>query len=109
MVTQKKFSLYDINTNYDARTHSSVTKIFFATLTIIANFFIACSPSTKEKGEPPTKQWHLSTIAGSTKGYKDGIGSAVQFRNPFGIAIAPDGMLYIADGGNNRIRKLEYK
>ena len=49
----------------------------------------------------------VSTIAGSTKGYKDGVGTAAQFDKPFDIAVSPDGnTLYITDQDNHRIRAL---
>ena len=53
----------------------------------------------------------VRTIAGSTKGYKDGIGTAVQFDFQFfgGIVVDSDTRLFVADPRNNRIRLLEYK
>jgi len=52
----------------------------------------------------------VSTLAGhGAPGFKDGEGSQAQFFYPSDIAIAKDGTIYIADSGNNRIRKLEYK
>ena len=50
----------------------------------------------------------VSTLAGSTAGYKDGVGTAAQFNNPTGIAVSGN-TLYITDVINNRIRKIEYK
>ncbi len=51
----------------------------------------------------------VSTLAGSSKGSTDGIGTAAQFNSPMGLAITTDDSLYVADAGNNRIRKINLK
>jgi trimeric autotransporter adhesin len=51
----------------------------------------------------------ISTVAGSgTKGFSGDGGTAVyaMLSGPTGVAIGPDGALYIADSGNDRIRKI---
>lgn len=56
-----------------------------------------------------TASGKVATIAGSgTKGTTDGIGTKAQFDGPVGI-FADGTNLYIADTGDNNIRKLEYK
>lgn len=46
----------------------------------------------------------VSTLAGSTAGYKDGTGISAKFDSPSNLAVDADGTVYIADG--SRIRKV---
>lgn len=49
----------------------------------------------------------VSTLAGSgLAGSANGAALEARFRNPTGIAIDPDGVVYIADTGSNKIRRL---
>ena len=48
----------------------------------------------------------VTTIAGSSSGYLDGIGTAAKLQQPNGLSII-SGQLYIADRSNNRIRKMD--
>lgn len=48
----------------------------------------------------------VSTVAGSIYDYGDGAGPHARFRRPSGLAIDRGGMLYVADTGNNALRRL---
>lgn len=51
----------------------------------------------------------VTTVAGrGSPGFVDGDTSRAAFSDPFGVAIGPDGAVYVADAGeNNRIRRIE--
>lgn len=48
----------------------------------------------------------VSTLAGSTNGYVDGIGTNAKFLGPSGVDVDPDGNIIVADRVNHRIRKV---
>ena len=49
----------------------------------------------------------VTTIAGGNgRGSLDGPGDTAQFFNPADVAVDPEGAIYVADSGNNRIRKI---
>jgi hypothetical protein len=48
----------------------------------------------------------VTTFAGGDFGFDDGIGTAARFFRPVGIAIDSTDTLYVADSGNNTIRKI---
>jgi hypothetical protein len=52
----------------------------------------------------------VTTIAGTgTAGFLDGDGPSAKFDRPFHLVVASDGVVYVSDYNNNRIRKIEYK
>ena len=48
----------------------------------------------------------MTTIAGGSVGYLNGIGASAKFDMPTGIIVDSSGNLYIGDGNNNVIRKI---
>jgi hypothetical protein len=48
----------------------------------------------------------VTTIAGGRRGLADGRGTEASFDSPSGLAIGPDGVLYVADTGNHAIRRV---
>jgi glucose/arabinose dehydrogenase len=53
-----------------------------------------------------TPNGRTSILCGSYAGFKDGQGTQAQFFRPAGMTFTPDGTLYVADSGNNRIRRV---
>jgi sugar lactone lactonase YvrE len=49
---------------------------------------------------------NVTTLAGGSEGFADGAGVSASFNTPSALAFGPDGNLYVADTGNNRIRKI---
>ena len=48
----------------------------------------------------------VSTLAGSLPGHRDGAADMAAFDTPSAIAAGPDGALYVADTGNDAIRRI---
>jgi streptogramin lyase len=83
----------------------SVLKLFVFLL--IADFISSLFGCGKELLSPAGVS-DTTILAGSdTAGLVNGKGKAVRFNHPFGIAVDAKGNLYIADVGNNVIRKMD--
>lgn len=48
----------------------------------------------------------VSTLAGTAKGFLDGPGTSAQLNSPTDVCVDADGNIYVADLGNNCIRKI---
>ena len=48
----------------------------------------------------------VADLAGGAPGFADGPGKTARFQTISGLALAPDGTLYVADTGNNAIRRI---
>jgi len=53
-----------------------------------------------------TPQGEVTTLAGGREGYADGRGAEAAFNTPSSLAVDKDGNLYVADTGNNRVRRV---
>lgn len=49
----------------------------------------------------------VTTVAGSTPGYTDAVGTSAQFFGPRAVCLDNNGFMYVADYTNNLIRKIE--
>jgi sugar lactone lactonase YvrE len=47
-----------------------------------------------------------STVAGADAGWADGTSAQARFNAPCGVAVAPNGDVYVADTGNHRVRRI---
>jgi len=57
-----------------------------------------------------TPAGQVSLIAGKgTKGVADGVGEAAEFNAPHNVCVGPDGMIYVSDTSNHRVRKIDPK
>ncbi|HVF66805.1 MAG TPA: hypothetical protein VM914_04030 [Pyrinomonadaceae bacterium] len=81
-------------------------KLIFVALSLV--LLASCSRSAEQKRTPAGWRGAVSTLAGSgAPGYADGAARETRFADPFGLAVAADGSVYVADAGEaNRIRKV---
>ena len=71
------------------------------------NLYVADSGNyTIRKLAPAGTNWVVSTIGGlaGNLGSADGTNSVARFRSPAGVAVDSQGILYVADTGNNTVR-----
>ncbi|WP_309609479.1 NHL repeat-containing protein [Flavobacterium sp.] len=68
------------------------------------NVYVADKNNNKIRKISPTGM--VTTLAGSTGGYADGLGTAAQFSIPCGVTVDASGNVYVADTANLKIRKI---
>ncbi|MBI2301846.1 MAG: hypothetical protein HYU66_23320 [Armatimonadetes bacterium] len=84
----------------------SGVKAFEFTVLVEADTNVPAAPAaaTTSLGSHDTYVW---TLAGSNSGgFVDGVGTAARFNGANGLALGPDGPIYVADTGNNAIRRI---
>lgn len=54
------------------------------------------------------KSGNVRTLAGDAPGFADGRNDGARFRYPAGVAVGPQGQVYVADTGNHRIRQVTH-
>ena len=81
-------------------------------LTLLAVTMTACGGGSKATASstPAASTAMVTTLAGQagSKGSADGNGAAAHFDNPLGIACDAAGHLYVADYGNDTVRKITF-
>ena len=70
----------------------------------VGNVYVADRMNNKIRKITPNG--FVSTLAGSTSGFADGVGTGAKFNNPYGVTTDASGNVYVADTDNNKIRKI---
>ncbi|MGB5700210.1 NHL repeat-containing protein [Muriicola sp.] len=75
-------------------------------IAVTKNGYVYVADTYNNKIRKITPNGIVSTLAGSTLGYLDGIPETCKFNRPSDVAIDNDGNVYVADQFNHRIRKI---
>jgi hypothetical protein len=69
--------------------------------------FVYISDSTNNRIRTIALDGTVATLAGNgVAGFFDGAAASAEFNLPYGVAVNAQGVVYVADQGNNRIRKI---
>ena len=87
-------------------------KLCFGCLLLVSFALTSCHDPGEfcflQLGLLPYGTWKTEVLAGSGEvGWLDGDASDAKFNQPFSLALDSSGNLYVADKGNNRIRKVD--
>ena len=84
-----------------------IMKRYFILALIALNFSCKKNEHTQEGSQSTEKKWVVSTVAGDGSAhFADGPALMAKFRAPQDVAVTPEGILYVADALNHRIRKI---
>src|SRR5260370_24931114 len=73
---------------------------------IFALFTAFSALLTSAQAQINYEPYSFATFAGFPPGSADGTGPGAQFNEPSGVAVDTSGYVYVADQGNNTIRKI---
>ncbi len=98
------------NPNYGGWTDGSGAYASFngpagVALDVFGNVYVADSGNNTIRKVSPAGMV-ITLAGGSNSGAGDGSGTAASFNNPQGVGADPAGVVYVADYGNNKIRKI---
>jgi sugar lactone lactonase YvrE len=76
-------------------------------IAIDAKGILYISDASNHRIRKITPEGFVSTLAGKFFGFADGPANIAQFYVPVGIALDANGVIYVSDSGNSRIRKIQ--
>ncbi|GEM_PF-6664890 len=94
----------DAKASYPAGSQAQFSGPRGVAVDVAGNVYVADSGNHRIRKVTPDGT--VSTLAGSTEGYADGVGSQARFAYPVGVAVDGSGNVYVADLWNHRIRKV---
>jgi sugar lactone lactonase YvrE len=85
----------------------SLAKFYYPTGVAVdasGNVYVVDDGNHKVRKMTPAGE--VTTVAGSTQGFADGIGNAAKFNDPIGVTVDASGNVYVAEASNHKIRKI---